>query len=137
MNKIFIKGYRFIQFFQIYNYNLDLDSSFENVGLGWCRPDGCDGKKDKRCRIDGFFKDEVDFYDCGKACISEPSCTGFAHSNDKNDVAPNRCFVHGNTSSTALFSEWNKFKSNQNEFSPVKSSESPDSMCWKRKGTTL
>ena len=92
-------------FCNIRSYIYVLESSFELVGIGWCRPDGCNVEKDKNCRVDGFFKDNVDFDECITSCLQEPTCTGIGYSNDQHGSVPNRCFVHGNTSSTNRVSE--------------------------------
>ena len=108
-------------------------SDFEFIGSGWCRPDGCDVMKDRKCRVDGYFKDQVDFNECLKSCLEEPTCTGFAYSNEQHHKVPNRCFVHGNTSWTGSFSDWDTFSVLQ-EFLPTKASGHENSKCWRRKG---
>ena len=120
-------------FCNIRSYIYILESSFELVGIGWCRPDGCNVEKDKNCRVDGFFKDNVDFDECITSCLQEPTCTGIGYSNDQHGSVPNRCFVHGNTSSTNRFSEWYKFSRSQ-ETLPTTSSGLENSKCWSRKG---
>ena len=120
-------------FHNIRCYFYVLESSFELVGIGWCRPDGCNVEKDKNCRVDGFFKDNVDFDECITSCLQEPTCTGIGYSNDQHGSVPNRCFVHGNTSSTNRFSEWYEFSRSQ-ETLPTTSSGHENSKCWSRKG---
>ena len=89
--------------------------------------------KDRKCRVDGYFKDDVDFNECLMGCLQEPTCTGFAYSNDQHSKVPNRCFVHGNTSLAGAFSDWDTFSVLQ-EFLPSKASRHENSKCWRRKG---
>ena len=122
-----------INSFQIDTCIFVLETNFEFVGKGWCRSEGCDVGNDKKCRVDGFFKDQVDLDDCRKACLQEPACTGFAYSNELHSKVPHRCFVHGSTSSTNKYSEWNTFAISQ-KLLPSKSSGHENSNCWRRKG---
>ena len=89
--------------------------------------------KDRTCRVDGYFKDDVEFDECIMGCLQEPTCTGFAHSNEQHSKVPNRCFVHGNISWTDSFSDWDTFSVLQ-EFLPTKASGHENSNCWRRKG---
>ena len=109
------------------------ESNFEFLGSGWCRPDDCDVIKDRQCRVDGFFEDNIDFDECKTACLQEPTCTGFSYSNEQHSKAPNRCFVHGNISSAEGFGNWDAFSVLQ-KFLPAKSSGHENSKCWRRKG---
>ena len=90
-------------------------------------------KNDRKCRVDGFFNDQVDFDECRTVCSLEPECTGFAYSNEHHNKVPNRCFVHSNTSSTDKFSEWDTFSVSQKVL-PATSSGHKNSNCWRRKG---
>ena len=109
------------------------------IGIGWCRPDGCDVEKDKECRVDGFWKNNIDLDECMTSCLQEPTCTGIGHSNDKHGSHPNHCYVHGNTASMNRFSEWHLDKSYKSGKTypykkPNTSSGQKDTKCWRRKG---
>ena len=82
----------------------DSDSVFHLVSFGWCRPDDCN-LDNRKCRVNGFVKDEVVTDDCRTACLREALCTGFATSTDAHSTVPNRCYVHGDISSIDTFSD--------------------------------
>ena len=101
------------------------------VGTGWCRPEGCD-PRDTDCRVNGYFKDKVDSDECRLACLNETSCSGFGTSSEGHSSFPNRCYVHGNISTSERFSEWQVFR--QQHYIPTKSSGDINTFCWRRKG---
>ena len=104
---------------------------FDLIGDGWCRPEGCD-HNDGACRVNGYVKDGVDSSDCRIACFNETSCTGFATSSPAHSSDPNRCYVHGDISSSVKFSEWRTFQ--KQYYLPTNSSGASNVECWKRKG---
>ena len=72
-------------------------------------------------------------------------CTGYAFSTEKHHD-PNRCYIHGNISSSAIFSGWEYVKSQY--FGPSTTSVETremnyynkwewESSCWRRKGKTI
>ena len=57
-------------------------------------------------------------------------CTGYAISTDGYRVAPNRCFIHGNISSTKDFLGWEVLQSQH--FVPSTTNSGSDPSCWRR-----
>ena len=72
-------------------------------------------------------------------------CTGYAFSTEKHKY-PNRCYIHGNISSSGIISSWEYVKS-QNFVPSTTSVETKvmyyknewewESSCWRRKGKTI
>ena len=73
-------------------------------------------------------------------------CTGYAFSTEKHKY-PNRCYIHGNISSSDIFSDWEYVKSKYfvSSTTSVETKEMNDdneweweSSCWRRpKGNTI
>ena len=79
--------------------------------------------------MNGYFKDKSTRDECETICLQEPLCSGFAVSTDKHHN-PNRCYIHGNISSSDIFSGWEYVQSQH--FVPGTTSGEFDSSCWRR-----
>ena len=104
------------------------------MGSGWCRSDVCD---ESPCKVNGYYKDESNPDECRRLCLKESSCTGYAISTPQFDVAPNRCFIHGNIAPTDNFSTNGKWNIQSQYLVPTTTDGGVKRQCWQRKGTKL
>lgn len=114
-------------------------STFDVVGVGWCRPDGWRKgcwkvKAHTLCRVNGFSKAQSDENECKFACIgpAHATCIGYAISNSSHSEAPNTCYVY--TSGGAVPSGWSPYAQNKAD---IKTSSGHNGvMCYQRQKET-
>ena len=112
---------------------IEVQRAFERVGNGWCRPN-CNVRSSS-CRTNAFLKVPSNHDECGRYCLEEPSCSGFAISEPWYSY-PNRCFVYGDISSSVISSSngWKPYP--KQVYGVFKSSGHKGVECFNRSGNT-